>query len=304
MVLDPVAIRQILTFGFVPSSRVQALRPGTPQLVGDGLLAALARLASEGPQTILDDGSPGAAALSAVAQHIDNVTVLPVNVFGPEALEQALPGLVAGLEAPVVRYDALAGWVTAVLHGQGPVISADRDSPSAARSLDGMGRPPHLRLTSLAEPLARLRRRAFFAQRENTLDIDHHRALLEPALLSATATWDPQAELSQLTMRDAAVPFARSIYMEPELRGVQIDDRALAGIASASGPVWRPPLGDWLAGPLIPLLQSRLDPTKIRRQAQVKAEHCEAMIAEHRKRWRDHTATLWTMLVLQTWNEL
>lgn len=71
--------------------------------------------------------------------------------------------------------------------------------------------------------------------------------------------------------------------------------------------VWRkkqgfnPPMGIWLNGPLRPLVDDYLSPSRIRKRGLFAPEPIATMIAAHRNRRRDFTWHLWALLVLEEW---
>ncbi|HEY2944982.1 MAG TPA: asparagine synthase (glutamine-hydrolyzing), partial [Vicinamibacteria bacterium] len=61
------------------------------------------------------------------------------------------------------------------------------------------------------------------------------------------------------------------------------------------------PLGDWLRGPLRPMLLDTLTPAALRRRGLVRADAVERMIRAHLDGRGDHSRKLFTMLVLEEW---
>ena len=63
------------------------------------------------------------------------------------------------------------------------------------------------------------------------------------------------------------------------------------------------PVARWLRGPLGPLMDSLLDPARLRRQGIFRPEEVGRRVAEHRSGARDHRKPLWTLLMFQLWHD-
>ncbi len=295
---NPTELRQVLTWGFAPVAR-RAPLPATAQQLGDALLQAVGDTLE--PRRIIDDGSAAARALITVARHAGAVEIVDVRPFGPTALEQVLPQLASG-PRPLVHPKSLAARVTAALRPTScPTTFVARTDPAAplSRLPRPMRRAARLRVLTPAEPLARLR--SLVLGGDDGPDVSGHSALFEPAILAGSADWSPEQDAAR-TLADAVCPLSSSPYLSEGVRDFELDASTLHAVSDrASEAPWHPPLGDWLAGPLLSLMRRRLDPTALRRQAIFKAEDTEKLIDEHKSRWRDHTGTLWALLVFQTW---
>ncbi len=63
------------------------------------------------------------------------------------------------------------------------------------------------------------------------------------------------------------------------------------------------PVARWLRGPLGPLMDSLLDPSRLARQGLFRPEEVARTVAEHRSGVRDHRKPLWTLLMFQLWHD-
>ncbi len=63
------------------------------------------------------------------------------------------------------------------------------------------------------------------------------------------------------------------------------------------------PVARWLRGPLGPLMDSLLDPSRLARQGLFRPEEVARRVAEHRSGVRDHRKPLWTLLMFQLWHD-
>ena len=63
------------------------------------------------------------------------------------------------------------------------------------------------------------------------------------------------------------------------------------------------PIAQWLRGPLRPILESTLDPRRVRRIGLLDPERVGALVAEHVAGHRDHRRVLWSLLVFELWRE-
>lgn len=63
-----------------------------------------------------------------------------------------------------------------------------------------------------------------------------------------------------------------------------------------------PPLGHWLNGPLLPMLDDYLNPAHIRRAGYFDPATVARMREEHRSGIRDHTWRLWSLIVFEEWH--
>jgi len=61
------------------------------------------------------------------------------------------------------------------------------------------------------------------------------------------------------------------------------------------------PVGDWMRGALRPWAEELLDPKTLRAEGWFDAEAVHARWREHSKGVRDHTPSLWSILMFQAW---
>jgi asparagine synthase (glutamine-hydrolysing) len=82
------------------------------------------------------------------------------------------------------------------------------------------------------------------------------------------------------------------------LQGILPDSILKRGKKGFNAPVAR-----WLAGPLKPLLEELLGPSRLKQQGLFNPDYVAALIKEHQARYRDHRKLLWTLLAFQMWYE-
>ncbi len=107
------------------------------------------------------------------------------------------------------------------------------------------------------------------------------------------------------------VEYAASLPHSLKLRGLTTKfllRRALQGflpdsILARGKKGFNVPVARWFAGPLKPLLEEMLSPSRLRRQGLFQADYLETLMREHQERRRDHRKLLWTMLAFQLWYE-
>jgi asparagine synthase (glutamine-hydrolysing) len=63
------------------------------------------------------------------------------------------------------------------------------------------------------------------------------------------------------------------------------------------------PVADWLRGPLRPMLRDLLDVDRLRRQGLLDPQVVSALVADHLAGRRDNRKQLWTLLMLQLWDQ-
>jgi len=63
------------------------------------------------------------------------------------------------------------------------------------------------------------------------------------------------------------------------------------------------PVAKWFTGPLKPLLEDLLSPSRLKRQGLFQPDYVGSLLQEHQARRRDHRKLLWTLLAFQMWFE-
>lgn len=80
-------------------------------------------------------------------------------------------------------------------------------------------------------------------------------------------------------------------------------DRLPKNIISRRKKGFNMPVAKWLAGPLRPLVEEMLSPTRLQREGFLDAGYVQSLWQEHSQGKKDHRKLLWTLLVFELWYE-